>query len=166
MEPNRKLDKDFVSFIACFFLGFFMFYNLKKKIILTFLCILCSIQIQSYISSGVGSIEYDPTILYKATNEFAYPSPLPLAVAIIDKAALVFALAFPYVAQKHRVQMLNYFQECIKHAKSSRQVAIQINIITAILGALKVCISLIFSNCLTEWDCFFLIFCRRWRKAK
>lgn len=95
-------------------------------------------QIQAYLSSGVGSIEYDPTILYKATNDLTYPSPLPLAVTIINKSALVFALVFPYVAQKHRVQMLNHFQECVKHAKSSRQEAIQINILTAVLGTLKV----------------------------
>ena len=96
------------------------------------------LQMQSYLSSGVGSIEYDPTVLYKATSEFTFPAPLPLAVMIINKSALVFASVFPYVAQKHRVQMLNHFQECVKHAKSSRQEAIQINILTALLGALKV----------------------------
>lgn len=93
---------------------------------------------QSYLSSGIGSIEYDPTVIYKATSEFALPAPLPLAVMIINKSALVFAATFPHVAQKHRVQMLNHFQECIKVAKASRQEAIQINILTALLGALKV----------------------------
>lgn len=61
-----------------------------------------------------------------------------MAVAVIDKSALVFALVFPYVAQKHRIQMLNHFQECLKQSKSSRKEAIQINILTALLGALRV----------------------------
>lgn len=76
--------------------------------------------------------------MFKASNDLSYPSSLPLAVAVINKAALVFSLVFPYVAQKHRVQMLSHFQECIKQVKSSRQEAIQINILTALLGALKV----------------------------
>ncbi|KAH9415275.1 HEAT repeat-containing protein 5B [Dermatophagoides pteronyssinus] len=95
-------------------------------------------QIQNHLSSGIGSIEYDPTILYKSSNDpLLVPSSPPLAVAVINKSAQVFALVFPYVAQKHRVQMLNHFQECLKHAKSSRQEAIQINILTAMLGALR-----------------------------
>ncbi len=61
-----------------------------------------------------------------------------MGVAVIDKSALVFSMIFPYVAHKHRIQMLTHFQECIKHTKSVRQEAVQMNILTAILGALKV----------------------------
>jgi len=35
--------------------------------------------------------------------------------------------------------MLQHFNECIKQAKSSRQQAVQMNIFTAVLCALKVC---------------------------
>lgn len=88
--------------------------------------------------TGVGSIEYDPTILFKLSNDpSTAPSSLPLAVAVIDNAAMVFAYVFPYVAQKHRIQMLNHFQECLRQTKSSRQEAIQINILTALLGSLR-----------------------------
>lgn len=44
---------------------------------------------------------------------------------------------FPHVAHKHRLQMLEHFGECIKQAKASRQQAIQINIFTAVLYALR-----------------------------
>ncbi|KPL97673.1 hypothetical protein QR98_0002980, partial [Sarcoptes scabiei] len=95
-------------------------------------------QIQNHLLTGVGSIEYDPTILFKLSNDpSTAPSSLPLAVAVIDNAAMVFAYVFPYVAQKHRIQMLNHFQECLRQTKSSRQEAIQINILTALLGSLR-----------------------------
>ena len=67
------------------------------------------------------------------------PGPLPLGVAVIDSAIVLFGKAFPAVAPKHRLQLLTHFRECIKQAKSSRQQAIQINIFTAFLSALKVC---------------------------
>ena len=66
------------------------------------------------------------------------PGPLPLGVAVIDSAITLFGKAFPAVAPKHRQQLLTHFRECIKQAKSSRQQAIQINIFTAFLAALKV----------------------------
>ena len=51
---------------------------------------------------------------------------------------MLFGRAFPYVAQKHRQQLLSHFKECIRQAKGVRQQAIQINIFTAFLSALKV----------------------------
>ena len=66
------------------------------------------------------------------------PGPLPLGVAVIDSSIKLFGLVFPIVALKHRNQLLAHFCECIKHAKSSRQQAIQTNILTAFLCALKV----------------------------
>jgi len=64
--------------------------------------------------------------------------PLPLGVAVIDSSVRLYGLVFPHVAHKHRLQMLEHFGECIKQAKASRQQAIQINIFTAVLYALKV----------------------------
>lgn len=65
------------------------------------------------------------------------PGPLPLGVAVIDLSVLLFGQIFPRVANKHRFQMLDHFSECIKHAKSGRQEAIQMNIFTAVLSGLK-----------------------------
>ncbi|KAH8313879.1 hypothetical protein KR067_013388, partial [Drosophila pandora] len=65
------------------------------------------------------------------------PGPLPLGVAVIDMAVTLFGTIFPKVANKHRLQMLEHFAECIRQAKSSRQEAVQMNIFTALLCALK-----------------------------
>ncbi|RWS31952.1 HEAT repeat-containing protein 5B-like protein, partial [Leptotrombidium deliense] len=94
--------------------------------------------LQPHSSTGSGALEHDITSLYKQlkSDEFT-PWPLPLGVAVIDKSCLVFAYIFRFVATKHRLQMLSHFQECIKHSKSARQEAVQINILTSILGALK-----------------------------
>ncbi|GFX28551.1 HEAT repeat-containing protein 5B [Trichonephila clavipes] len=65
------------------------------------------------------------------------PDPLPLGVAVIDMSVILFGLVFPVVAYKHRLQMLDHFSECIRQAKATRQEAVQINIFTALLNALK-----------------------------
>jgi hypothetical protein len=49
----------------------------------------------------------------------------------------LFGQIFPRVANKHRLQMLDHFGECIKHAKSARQEAIQMNVFTAVLSGFK-----------------------------
>jgi len=59
-------------------------------------------------------------------------------VAVIDESIKLFGTVFPFVAQKHRSQLLVHFAECIRQAKSSRQQAIQTNILTAFLFSLKV----------------------------
>ena len=66
------------------------------------------------------------------------PGPLPLGVAVIDSAVVLFGRSFPAVADKHRQQLLSHFRECVRQAKGARQQAIQINIFTAFLAALKV----------------------------
>lgn len=60
-----------------------------------------------------------------------------MGVAVIDLSVSLFGQIFPRVANKHRLQMLEHFTECIKHAKSSRQEAIQMNVFTALLSGLK-----------------------------
>lgn len=52
-------------------------------------------------------------------------------------SATLFGNVFPRVSNKHRLQMLDHFAECIKHAKSQRQEAVQMNIFTALLCGLK-----------------------------
>lgn len=65
------------------------------------------------------------------------PGPLPLGVTVIDMSESLFGSIFSRVSNKHRLQMLDHFGECIKHAKSQRQEAVQMNIFTALLCGLK-----------------------------
>ncbi|XP_038116555.1 HEAT repeat-containing protein 5B isoform X3 [Culex quinquefasciatus] len=97
-------------------------------------------QLQPNSAAGSGALEHDPCSLYRAVagvNGDQCPGPLPLGVAVIDMSVTLFGLIFPKVANKHRQQMLGHFGECIKHAKSSRQEAVQMNIFTALLSGLK-----------------------------
>ncbi|XP_022214446.2 HEAT repeat-containing protein 5B isoform X2 [Drosophila obscura] len=80
--------------------------------------------------SGSGNLQ----LIKKAQQ---CPGPLPLGVAVIDMSVTLYGTIFPKVANKHRLQMLEHFGECIKQAKSSRQEAVQMNIFTALLCALK-----------------------------
>ncbi len=41
------------------------------------------------------------------------------------------------MANKHRLQILGHFVECIRHAKSSRADAVTINVFASLLAALK-----------------------------
>lgn len=49
----------------------------------------------------------------------------------------LFGQIFPRVANKHRLQVLQHFSECIKQAKAARQEAVQMNLFTALLGGLR-----------------------------
>ncbi|KAG8183923.1 hypothetical protein JTE90_029028 [Oedothorax gibbosus] len=94
--------------------------------------------LQPNSASGSGSLEHDHTALYKMLKKGDFvPDPLPLGVAVIDMSVVLFGLVFPVVAYKHRLQMLDHFSECIRQAKATRQEAVQINIFTALLNALK-----------------------------
>ncbi|XP_039260448.2 HEAT repeat-containing protein 5B-like [Styela clava] len=97
-------------------------------------------QLQGNSASGSGALEHDPTAVYlHSTQSNAVPGPLPLGVSVIDAAIALFGLAFPHVAAKHRLQMLRHFAECVKQANKNlvRQRAIQINVFTALICALK-----------------------------
>ncbi|XP_076321914.1 HEAT repeat-containing protein 5B isoform X4 [Tachypleus tridentatus] len=94
--------------------------------------------LQPNSASGSGALEHDLTALYKSLPKGeSVPGPLPLGVAVIDMSVVLFGQTFPYVAVKHRLQMLEHFSQCIRHTKASRQEAVQINIFTAVLSALK-----------------------------
>ncbi|XP_037078584.1 HEAT repeat-containing protein 5B-like [Pollicipes pollicipes] len=95
-------------------------------------------QLQTNSASGSGALEHDPTCLYRARDQSrSVPGPLPLGVAVIDQSVILFGLVFPRVANKHRLQMLDHFAECIKQAKGIRQEAIQTNIFSAVLSGLR-----------------------------
>uniref|UniRef100_A0A673LFF2 HEAT repeat containing 5B n=1 Tax=Sinocyclocheilus rhinocerous TaxID=307959 RepID=A0A673LFF2_9TELE len=89
-------------------------------------------------ASGSGALEHDPSSIYlRVPAVEAVPGPLPLGVSVIDASVALFGVVFPHVSFKHRLQMLDHFAECIKQAKGVRQQAVQLNIFTAVLSALK-----------------------------
>ncbi|XP_032821133.2 HEAT repeat-containing protein 5B isoform X4 [Petromyzon marinus] len=95
-------------------------------------------QLQPNSASGSGALEHDPSSIYlRAAEGEAVPGPLPLGVSVIDASVALFGVVFPHVSFKHRLQMLEHFAECIKQAKGIRQQAVQLNIFTAVLSALK-----------------------------
>ncbi|CAH0731953.1 unnamed protein product, partial [Brenthis ino] len=83
-------------------------------------------------ASGSSALEHDPCCLYRAA-----PGAPPLGVAVIDASVVLFPQIFARAANKHRQQMLEHFVECIKMSKGTRQEAIQINVYTALLLALR-----------------------------
>ncbi|XP_044766090.1 HEAT repeat-containing protein 5B isoform X1 [Coccinella septempunctata] len=94
--------------------------------------------LQPNSAAGSGALEHDPCCLYRQISQHEnIPGPLPLGVAVIDMSVLLFGQIFPRVANKHRLQMVDHFTECIKHAKSTRQEAVQMNVFTALLSGLK-----------------------------
>ncbi|XP_070179925.1 HEAT repeat-containing protein 5B-like isoform X2 [Littorina saxatilis] len=106
-------------------------------------------QLQPNSASGSGALEHDAQSLYlRRPASDPIPGPLPLGVAVIDSSVKLYGVIFPRVAHKHRYQMLQHFIECIRQAKSSRQQAVQMNIFTAVLCALKV--KIVFNKSLSE----------------
>lgn len=95
-------------------------------------------QLQPNSAAGSGALEHDTCCLYQTVQLGENcPGPLPLGVAVIDMSVTLFGQIFPHVANKHRLQMLDHFAECIRHAKSARQEAVQLNVFTAVLSGLK-----------------------------
>lgn len=67
---------------------------------------------------------------------------LPLGVAVIDASIQLYGQMYPKVPNKHRLQMLLHFSECVNKqanskANAANRQALQINIFTAVLGSLK-----------------------------
>uniref|UniRef100_A0A4W4FK10 HEAT repeat-containing protein 5B n=1 Tax=Electrophorus electricus TaxID=8005 RepID=A0A4W4FK10_ELEEL len=92
----------------------------------------------AFTSRVCGALEHDPSSIYlRVPAGEAIPGPLPLGVSVIDASVALFGVVFPHVSFKHRLQMLDHFAECIKQAKGVRQQAVQLNIFTAVLSALK-----------------------------
>ncbi|KAF6204448.1 hypothetical protein GE061_002789 [Apolygus lucorum] len=93
-------------------------------------------QLQPNSAAGSGALEHDTCCLYRpSTNDDS--GPLPLGVAVIDASVILFGSVFPRVSNKHRVQMLGHFTDCIKAAKSSRADALSLNVFSALLAGLK-----------------------------
>uniref|UniRef100_A0A6Q2X5A9 HEAT repeat-containing protein 5B n=1 Tax=Esox lucius TaxID=8010 RepID=A0A6Q2X5A9_ESOLU len=92
-------------------------------------------QLQPNSASGSGALEHDPSSIYlRVPVGEAMPGPLPLGVSVIDASVALFGVV---LINPVRLQMLDHFAECIKQAKGVRQQAVQLNIFTAVLSALK-----------------------------
>ncbi|XP_073980275.1 HEAT repeat-containing protein 5B isoform X3 [Rhodnius prolixus] len=97
-------------------------------------------QLQPNSAAGSGALEHDPCCLYRPVcNQGGEnsPGPLPLGVAVIDSSVTLFGCVFPRTNNKHRLQIIEHFCECMKSAKSSRADALSLNVFAALLAALK-----------------------------
>ncbi len=96
-------------------------------------------QLLANSASGSGALEHDVCSLFRVDAvKPPFEWPLPLGVAVVDKAIVVFGLVFPRVAQKHRLQLLDHFSEHIKQASAQKGAeAVPENIFTAVLSSLK-----------------------------
>ena len=95
-------------------------------------------QLQPNSAAGSGALEHDATCVYLEPEESDILGPLPLGVTVIDSSVALFGRVFPHVAVKHRQQLVSHFSDCIRQSRSSRQQAVQLNIFTGFLAALKV----------------------------
>ncbi|CAG0891768.1 unnamed protein product [Cyprideis torosa] len=86
-------------------------------------------------ASGSGALEHDMSSLYNLAPGSA-SFPLPLGVAVIDSAVLLFGHLFPGIPGKQKLQVLLQFNEAISSAKSVRQEAVQMNVFAALLVSL------------------------------
>ena len=68
------------------------------------------------IAAGSHALEHDHNWLYRPQSDpEVNVGPPPLGVSVIDHSLIVFGKIFPRAAHKHRLQMLNHFNECIRH---------------------------------------------------
>lgn len=97
-------------------------------------------------SSGYCSSHLSPAYSSAILSAQAYStvclSALPLGVAVIDASIQLYGIMYPKVPNKHRLQILLHFSECIQKQATSKanalsKQALQINIFTAVLGSLK-----------------------------
>lgn len=91
----------------------------------------------SFYSSSLSSLYVTNSNLTHCT------AALPLGVSVIDASIQLFGIMYPKVPNKHRLEMLLHFIDCIQRqptnkANAANKQALQINIFTAVLGALKV----------------------------
>eukprot|EP00041_Stephanoeca_diplocostata_P038665 m.1540274 g.1540274 ORF g.1540274 m.1540274 type:complete len:1737 (+) comp25248_c0_seq2:948-6158(+) len=87
---------------------------------------------------GLRAFENDPHVLCAPSPRYA-AEPLATPTTVVNNAVLLFGTVYPCIAsQKHRHQLLEHFATCIKGTKAlQRRQAVQVNIFTAFLAALK-----------------------------
>jgi len=99
---------------------------------------LTSFNIISYLFPS-SSLTNDTSndVYYFHPTELNIPGPLPLSIAVIDVSIRLYSKMFIRISNKHRLNMFQHFIDLIKQFKDTRQEAIQINMLTAILLSLK-----------------------------
>jgi hypothetical protein len=99
---------------------------------------LASFNIINYLFRSSSSADNNSSnAYYSRPAEINIPGPLPLGVSVIDASILLYGTMFIRVPNKHRLNMLQHFIDIIKQSKGARQEAVQVNIFTAVLTALK-----------------------------
>ena len=97
-----------------------------------------SFNIVNYLLRPSSSNDNNSSSTYDSRPiELNIPGPLPLGVSVIDASILLYGTMFIRVPNKHRLNMLQHFIDIIKQSKAARQEAVQVNIFTAVLTALK-----------------------------
>ncbi|CDW52161.1 HEAT repeat containing protein 5B [Trichuris trichiura] len=84
-----------------------------------------------------GSLENAAFMLCNRDSNEPPHNVLSSQVALTNSALLLFGHVFPFVQSKHRIQLLDHFGECVRLSKSSKQAAIQGNVIAALILSLK-----------------------------
>ena len=86
------------------------------------------------------TLENDPLVIVNSsvTDDNDWPEPLPVHVASIDAAILMFGRIYPWVSSKQKLQLTNHFLNACRAARNAvRQQAIHLNILSAVLCAMK-----------------------------
>uniref|UniRef100_A0A915L3D9 Uncharacterized protein n=1 Tax=Romanomermis culicivorax TaxID=13658 RepID=A0A915L3D9_ROMCU len=87
--------------------------------------------------SCIGALENDIYELCDRDRDMESPNSFPTHVSLIDASIILFGVMFPNVPNKHKIQMLDHFNECVKQAKGPKEQVIRTNIALALLTSLK-----------------------------
>ena len=112
--------------------------------------------LQSHSVHHFGALEHDETYLYQPSpslqtsamnsqpsralpEQWNVPTPMPLNVALVDAAIILFSRVFLHSPDKHRLQVLQHFLDIVKLTKGSRQETVQLNVLAALSMTLGRC---------------------------
>lgn len=112
--------------------------------------------LQSHSVHHFGALEHDETYLYQPSpslqtaamnsqssralpEQWTIPTPMPLNVAVVDAAIILFSRVFLHSPDKHRLQVLQHFLDIVKLTKGSRQETVQLNVLAALSMTLTRC---------------------------
>ena len=69
-------------------------------------------------------MEHDSTCVFMEKDCSTWP--LPLGVMVVDSAVRLFGKVFPFLGDKHKLQLLSHFNETIKTGICSSQVLVSL----------------------------------------
>ena len=74
-------------------------------------------QLQPNSAAGSWAVEHDSTCVFMERDPAHWP--LPLGVMVVDSAVQLFGKVFPFLGDKHKLQLLSHFNDTIKNGKVS-----------------------------------------------